>query len=271
MKLYPYSLTFTALITAITVSYAATSFSTAFDRSEGYIASGLDQSTQTSAAYFNEAPFAGGFYLPKGGKPELGTLLRDPRANGASAYYKIGAGSTLKAGATYSVTLDFTFEGMPEGIPSVDTFLGSVGFSTSSTSDKHAIHAGIKKSASDSNSAAGIYQFFVFGGGYAEALGGVSYAAIGDDRLDDNDLTDTLRMVLSLTKSATPGQFEAVAQLINLDTSDTVATITTTLTESAAYQSDLFGYFKSGSVKQEGNFDLFNVTAFSYTAGVATR
>jgi acyl-coenzyme A thioesterase PaaI-like protein len=98
----------------------------------------------------------------------------------------------------------------------------------------------------------------------------VSYAAIGDDRLDDNDLTDTLRMVISLTKSATPGQFEAVAQLINLDSSTTVATITTTLTESTAYQSDLFSYFRSGSVKEEGNFDLFNATAFSYTAAATT-
>ena len=271
MNPYRKILSRSALAAAITISPTATAFSTAFDRSEGYIASALDQSKQTSAAYFNEAPFAGGLYLPKGGNPELGTLRRDPKATGTTAYYKIGTGSALSNGSTYSVSVDFTFEGMPEGIPSVDTFMGSVGFSTSSTSDKHAIHAGIKKSASDSNSAAGIYQFFVFGGGYAEAMGGVSYAAIGDDRLDDNDLTDTLRMVLSLTKSATPGQFEAVAQLINLDTSDTVATITTTLTESAAYQSDLFGYFKSGSVKQEGNFDLFNVTAFSYTAGVATR
>jgi len=270
MKLYPYSLTFAAIITAITVSNAATSFSTAFDRSEGYNPSALDQSKQTSAAHFNEAPFAGGFYLPEGGNPDFGTLRRAPNATGASAYYKIGAGSALNAGATYSVTVDFTFEGLPDRIPSTDTFMGSVGFSTSSTSNAHAIFVGIKRNASGSNSAAGMYQFFVSGGGYAEALGGVSYAAIGDDRLDDNDLTDTLRMVLSLTKSATPGQFEAVAQLINLDTSDTVATITTTLTESSAYQSDLFGYFRSGSVKQEGNFDLFNVDTFSYAAAATT-
>ena len=271
MKLYPYSLTFAALLTAITVSDAATTFSTAFERSEGYFASALDQSKQTSAAHFNEAPFAGGFYFPEGGNPDFGTLRRAPNATGASAYYKIGAGSALTAGATYSVTLDFTFEGMPEGIPSTDAFMGSVGFSSASTSNTHAIFAGIKRNASGSNSAAGMYQFFVSGGGYAEALGGVSYAAVGDDRLNDSDLTDTLRIVLSLTKSATPGQFEAVAQLINLDSSTTVATITTTLTESTAYQSDLFGYFKSGSVKQEGNFDLFNATAFSYTAGVTTR
>ncbi len=271
MKLYPYSLAFAALLTAITVSDAATTFSTDFERSEGYFASALDQSKQTSAAHFNEVPFAGGFYFPAGGNPDFGTLRRAPNATGASAYYKIGAGSALTAGATYSVSLDFTFEGLPEGIPSVETFMGSVGFSTASTSNTHAIFAGIKRNASGSNSAAGMYQFFVSGGGYAEALGGVSYAAVGDDRLNDSDLTDTLRIVLSLTKLATPGQFEAVAQLINLDTSDTVATITTTLTESAAYQSDLFGYFRSGSVKQEGNFDLFNASAFSYTAGVATR
>jgi hypothetical protein len=270
MKLYPYSLTFAALLTAATVSYAATAFSTDFDRSEGYLASALDQSKQTSAAHFNEAPFAGGFYLPQVGNPDLGTLRRAPNATGASAYYKIGAGSALTAGATYSVTLDFTFEGLPESIPSADTFMGSVGFSTASTSNAHPIYAGVKRNASGSNSAAGRYQFFISGGGYAEALGGVSYAAVGDDRLDDNDLTDNLRIVLSLTKSATPGQFEAVAQLINLDTSTTVATITTNLTESAAYQSDLFGYFRSGSVKQEGNFDLFNATAFSYTAAATT-
>jgi hypothetical protein len=45
-----------------------------------------------------------------------------------------------------------------------------------------------------------------------------------------------------------------------------MATITTTLIKSTAYQSGLFGYFRSGSVKGEGNFNLFNPTAFSYTA-----
>jgi len=40
------------------------------------------------------------------------------------------------------------------------------------------------------------------------------------------------------------------------------------LTESAAYQSELFGYFRSGSINEVGNFDLFNVTAFSFTTGV---
>ena len=250
----------------ITVSNAATTFSTNFDRSECYFACGLDQSKQTSAAHFNEAPFAGGFYLPEGGNPVFGTLRRAPNAIGASAYYKIGVGSALTAKATYSVTLDFTFEGLHDRAPSTDAFMGSVGFSTSSTSNAHAIFAGIKRNASGSNSAAGMYQFFVSGGGYAEVMGEVSYTALGDDRLDDDEITDNLRVVFSLTKSATPSQFEAVAQLINMDTSDTVANITTTLTESTAYQSDLLGYFRSGCVKKEGNFDLFKVNAFSYTA-----
>jgi hypothetical protein len=59
-----------------------------------------------------------------------------------------------------------------------------------------------------------------------------------------------------------------VAQLINLESATTVATISTTLTESAAYQSELFGYLRSGSINEVGNFDLFNVTAFSLTTGV---
>ena len=269
MNPYRKILSLSALAAAITISPAATAFSTNFDRSEGYIASALDQSKQTSAAYFNEAPFAGGFYLPKGGNPELGTLRRDPKATGSTAYYKIGTGSAWSNGSTHSVSLDFTFEGMPESIPSVDAFMGSVGFSTSSTSNKHSIYAGIKRSASGTNSAAGVYRFFVSGGGYAESIGGVSYAAVGDELLDDNDLTDNLRMILSLTKSASPGKFEAVAQLINLGTGNTVATINTTLTEPTAYQSDLFGYFKSGSIREVGNFDLFNVTAFSFTMGVS--
>ena len=269
MNPYRKILSLFALAAAITISPTATAFSTAFDRSEGYIANALDHSKQTSAAYFNEAPFAGGLYLPKGGKPELGTLRRDPKATGTTAYYKIGTGSALSIGTTYSVSLDFTFEGMPEGIPSVDAFMGSVGFSTSSTSNKHAIYAGIKRSASGTNSAAGVYQFFVSGGGYAESKGGVSYAAVGDDLLDDNDLTDNLRMILSLTKSTSPGKFEAVAQLINLESATTVATISATLTESAAYQSELFGYLRSGSINEVGNFDLFNVTAFSFNTGVS--
>lgn len=265
MNPYRKILNLSTLAVGITISHTASAFNTTFDRSEGYIASGLDQSKQTSADHFNEAPFAGGFYLPEGGNPDLGTLRRAPKATGASAYYKIGAGSALTAGATYSVTLDFTFEGLPERTPITDAFMGSVGFSTSSTSSKHTIYAGIKRSATGLNSAAGVYQLFISGGGYAE-LNGISYVAVGDDRLNDKDLTDTLRITLSLTKSATSGQFEAVAKLINLDSSTTVATITTTLVEATAYQSDLYGYFRSSSIKQEGNFDLFNATAFSYSA-----
>ncbi len=269
MNSYRKILSLFALIVTITINPTATAFSTDFDRSEGYIASALDQSKQTSAAYFNESPFAGGFYLPKGGKPELGTLRRDPKATGATAYYKVGSGSVLAAGATYAVSLDFNFEGLPEGIPSADTFMGSVGFSTSSISNKHAIYAGVKRSASGSNSVTGVYQFFVSGGGYAENKGGFSYVAVGDDLLDDDDLTDNLRMILSLTKSTSPGKFEAVAQLINLESATTVATITATLTESAAYQSELFGYLRSGSINEVGNFDLFNVTAFSFNTAVS--
>lgn len=269
MNPYRKILSLFALTVAIIISPTVTAFSTAFDRSEGYIASALDQSKQTSAAHFNEAPFAGGFYFPKGGNPELGTLRRDPKATGATAYHKVGAGSVLATGATYSVSLDFTFEGMPESIPSADTFMGSVGFSTSPTSNKHAIYAGIKRSASGTNSAVGVYQFFLLGGGYAESIGGVSYAAVGDDLLDDNDLTDNLSITLSLTKSKSLGKFKAVGQLINLGTGNTVATINTTLTEPTAYQSDLFGYFKSGSIREVGNFDIFNVNAFRYTTEVS--
>ena len=100
MNPYRKILSLSALAAAITISPTATAFSTAFDRSEGYIASALDQSKQTSAAYFNEAPFAGGLYLPKGGNPELGTLRRDPKATGTTAYYKFGTGSALSNGAT---------------------------------------------------------------------------------------------------------------------------------------------------------------------------
>lgn len=257
-----------ALLVATTSSYATTTFSTDFDSSEGYVDGPLDQSNQTAAAHFNEAQFAGGFYLPYGASPNFGTLKRNPAAAGATAYYKIGEGSAFTAGNTWSVTLDFTLEGLPDMTPTADTFMASVGFSTSSTSNANSIYVGLKRKVSGPNSAAGLYQFFITGGGDAEVLGGVSYTAIGDDRRDDNDLTDNLRIALSLTKSATRGQFDAVAQLINLDTSTTVATITKTLTQSNAYQADLFGYFKSSSEKEEGNFDLFNANAFSYTTGV---
>ena len=60
MNPYRKILSLFALTVAITISPTVTAFSTAFDRSEGYIASALDQSKQTSVAHFNEAPFAGG-------------------------------------------------------------------------------------------------------------------------------------------------------------------------------------------------------------------
>ena len=264
MKSHRNYLILAALLVATTSSYAITTFSTDFDSSEGYVDGPLDYTHQTAAPHFNEAQFAGGFYLPYGSSPNFGTLRRNPTAVGATAYYKIGEGSAFTAGNTWSITLDFTFEGLPDVTPSADAFIASVGFSTSSTSNENSIYAGIKRKVSGSNSANGLYQFFITGGGDAEAIGGVSYTAIGDDPRDDNDLTDNLRIALSLTKSATRGQFDAVAQLINLDTSTTVATITKTLTQSNAYQADLFGYFKSSSEKEDGNFDLFNANAFSY-------
>ena len=65
------------------------------------------------------------------------------------------------------------------------------------------------------------------------------YSAIGDTVEDDNDLSDRLSIELKLTKSATSNAFNFVATLNNLDTSQSVALISDTISQSGAYTSDL--------------------------------
>ena len=158
--------------------------------------------------------------------------------------------------------MDFKFEGLATADPTLSTFMGSTGFSTSSTTTSNIMYAGIQKSAGQANT--NNYQFFIAGGGFSSS--NITYASIGDDTADANDQTDRLRITLTLTKSTTTDQFDATATLVNLDTSDTVATIAATLTRANAYSADLFGYLRSSGLVENNNFDLFDVDAYSYTA-----
>jgi hypothetical protein len=72
-------------------------------------------------------------------------------------------------------------------------------------------------------------------------------------------------MEFQVTKSATANEFNFVATLSNLDTAFS-ASITNTLTQSAAYSTDLYGYFTTGAQTESGNFDLFNAEAFEFSA-----
>ena len=256
MNPYRYSISFFTLLVAATTSFADTNFSTNFTGGEGYTSGGLD-----SSANFNELN-PGGMFLPSGqASTGFGTARRNPSARGATVFYTTGEGSAFNAGATWTTSLDFKFQGLPSTDPtgSSSIFMGSTGFSTSSTANANIMYSGIQKTSGQAGSTN--YQFFISGGGFSST--NISYESIGDDNADATDQTDNLRITFTLTKSATTNEFNAVASLVNTDTAQTVATIVATLTRANAYSSDLYGYFKASSLAADPtNFDLFDVDAF---------
>ena len=240
----------------IDTSFATVRYATQFEGSEGFQAGGINNS-----ANFTESS-AGGMYLPAGQAPVFGTLKRSPTAGSSRAYYNSGAGASFGVGATWSTTLDFTFEGLPNTAPGSTTLLVANGFSSSNTANANVMYAAIQKGGGQLQQ----YQFFISGGGFLQQ--NIPYADIGDDTLDSDDLTDTLRIEFSLTKSAIAGQFDAVATLTNLATNTIVATISKSLNRPDAYSpaKNLYGYINSGAVQEAGNFDLLNIDSFTYTA-----
>ena len=237
-------------------TFPAVRYATQFESSEGFQGGGINNSnnfTETSA---------GALYLPGGQAPVYGLLKRSPTAGSSSAFYNTGAGASFGAGATWSTTLNFTFEGLPNNAPGTTTLLVANGFSSSNTVNANVMYAGIQKGSGQLQK----YQFFISGGGFLNK--DIPYADIGDDTLDSNDLTDTLRIEFTLTKSAIAGQFDAVATLTNLDTNTIVATISKSLNLPDAYSpaKNLYGYINSGAVQEAGNFDLLNIDSFTYTA-----
>lgn len=238
----------------IVTTFASKRFSTEFEGSEGFNSGGINNS-----ANFNETT-PGGMYLPGGQAPVFGTLKRSPTAGSSRAFYNTGAGASFGVGATWNTTLDFTFEGLANTAPDDTTLLVANGFSSSNTTNGNLMYAAIQKGGAQT----GNYQFIISGGGFLQQ--NITYAIIGDDTLDSDDLTDTLRIEFTLTKSAIAGQFDAVAKLINLDTNTIVATISKSLNRPDAYSSDLFGYFNSGNVMESNNYDLLDIDSFSYSA-----
>jgi len=240
----------------IDTSFATVRYATQFEGSEGFQAGGINNS-----ANFTESS-AGGMYLPAGQAPVFGTLKRSPTTGSSRAYYNSGAGASFGVGATWSTTLDFTFEGLPNTAPGTTTLLVANGFSSSNTANANVMYAAIQKGGGQLQQ----YQFFISGGGFLQQ--NIPYADIGDDTLDSDDLTDTLRIEFSLTKSAIAGQFDAVATLTNLATNTIVATISKSLNRPDAYSpaKNLYGYINSGAVQEAGNFDLLNIDSFTYTA-----
>ncbi|MDG1300613.1 MAG: Ig-like domain-containing protein, partial [Opitutae bacterium] len=241
---------------AIESTFATVRYATQFEGSEGFQNGGINNS-----ANFTETS-TGGLYLPGGQAPVYGTLKRSPTAGSSRAFYNTGAGASFGVGATWNTTLDFTFEGLPNTAPGTTTLLVANGFSSSNTANANVMYAGIQKGGGQIAQ----YQFFISGGGFLQQ--NIPYAAIGDDTLDSNDLSDTLRIELSLTKSAIAGQFDAVATLTNLDNNTIVATISESLNRTDAYSpaKNLYGYINSGVVQEAGNFDLLNIDSFTYTA-----
>jgi hypothetical protein len=264
MKKLDFSIPAVALLFVATPCLANTSFTTNFTAEEGYTSGGIDQSVQTGAANFNEQ-FNSQFYLPGNTSPGYGTVRRNPTGNGANATYKVGDGADFAAGDSWTVSLDFTFEGLVNTAPASATTIMQLGFSTSATAISNNMFASIQKGTGQTE----VYQLIIFGqsgGGFASS--NFSYAAVGDDTANADDLTDLLRLEFTITETATAGTYSTLANLYNLDvdSSSTIASSSATLVRDNTADVDLFGYFKANMGNEADNFDLFNIDAFSYDA-----
>ena len=254
---------FVILVLATSLCLADTSFTTNFTGGEGYTNGALDQSNQTGAAYFNEQ-FNSQLYLPGGQSPGFGTLKVNPTANGANAVYKNGYGADFVEGDSWTVSLDFTFEGLVNTAPGSANTLMQLGFSNSGTGISSNMYASIQKGSIQTES----YQLVLFGengGGFASQS--FSYAAAGDDTADADDLTDLLRLEFTITESSTAGTYSTSANLFNLDvdSNTTIASAATDLTRSGTSDVDLYGYMKISMGNETDNFDLFQGDSFSYS------
>jgi len=264
MKKLDFIIPVVALLAAASPCLANTSFTTNFTGGEGYTSGALDQSIQTGAAYFNEQ-FNSQFYLPGNTSPGYGTVRRNPTGNGANAIYKVGDGADFAAGDSWTVSLDFTFEGLVNTAPASNTTLAQLGFSTSDTVISNSMFATIQKMDSQTDE----YQLLVFGqsgGGFDSS--NFSYAAVGDSTTDADDLTDLLRLEFTITETATAGTYSTLANLYNLDVDSiiSIASTSATLVRDNTADVDLFGYFKANMGNEASNFDLFNIDAFGYDA-----
>ena len=259
MKKLKRSLSLVISITTALVSHADISFFTSFDGAEGYVSAGLDKSIQTGMPHFI-VPGISGLYLPSGQAPNFGYVSKNPTASGPRAYYVNGEGADYVAGNRWTTTMGFDFEGLDATNPGSNVHLSAVGFSTSNSASANSMIAAIQKGATQTDQ----YTFYISGGGYDSVS--FNYSDIGDDPADADDLSDKLQINFSLVKSATANEFLATATLTNVDTSTTIATLNTTLSNSAAYNSDLFGFMNAGSITEVDNWDLFKMYDFSYTA-----
>ena len=242
----------------ISARFEAKRYSTNFEGSEGFINGAINKS-----ALFHEVT-AGGMYLPAGMAPVYGKLAKSPTAGGGNVINSVGTGASFGPGATWTTEIEFTFEGLENTAPgNPQPLITGLGFCTSPTAVTNSIYVGLQKNANMTEN----YHLFIFqsgGSGYINT--GLPYSAIGDDTADADDLTDKLKLSLTLTKSSTPNEFDVTATLLNLDTGATVKTFSHTITHSTAYSSDLYGFFKNGTVKEANNFDLLQMYAFDYLA-----
>jgi hypothetical protein len=266
MKKLDFIIPAVVLLVVATPCLANTSFTTNFTSEEGYTGGGIDQSVQTGAANFNEQ-FNSQFYLPSNTSPGYGTVRRNPTGNGANATYKVGDGANFAADDSWVVSLDFTFEGLVNTAPASTTAVMQLGFSTSAAGIANSMFAGIQKTNTQTDE----YQLFVFGqsqGGFGS--NNFSYADVGDDTTDANDLTDLLRLEFTITETATAGTYSTLAELYNTPSGNIIASTSATLVRDNTADVDLFGYFKANLGNESTNFDMFNIDAFSYDAfGVA--
>lgn len=251
---------FTSVSVLATSAYADINFSTNFSGAEGYTQGSIDKKVQPKVRIFTNE---GGLYFPKSQGPDFGVLRRNPTSQGARAILTQGEGSGFKPGSTWSTRLSYTFEGLPAMVMGgkAPVMLGGLGFTNSQTEVKELVYVGIQKTPQQSDN----YQFYVFGqGGGGFFVKNVSYDSIGDDLSDADDLSDTIAIDFTLTKSAKAGVLEFVATLSNLDKGTEVVSLSGELKAPKLYNKNLYAYVSSGAVKEDANYDLFNLHSLSY-------
>lgn len=266
MNIQSFKYLLVAFITTASLSFADITLETNFSGAEGYVSGSIDKSTQKANPYFKEsAQSKGSLYFPAPQSPEFGILRRNPTSGRAKMVCTRGEGSGFAPKGSWSTSIKFTIEGLSNAATGAKnaTMLGGVGFTNSNIEVDDLMFAGIQKNPQQTNS----YQFYVFGkGGGGFTSTNISYFAIGDSTTDADDLTDIIKIDLTVTKSARPNEFNYLAVLSNKDKGIAVATLTGTLKMPKSYNSSLFAYVSSGAIVEEGNYDLFNLHAFSYKA-----
>jgi hypothetical protein len=244
------------------LGFACLSFAdveTRFTGTEGFVFGKIDKSGQPDCPLFKEVT-PGSMYLPKRAAPSYGTLLRNPNVGSSKILTASGLKGWNMARMGLVLQLDFTFEGLPAQEGKQTVFLANLGISSASDNLKNPIYFGIQKPPKLTET----YQVFIItgqSGGFISQ--NVPYSFFGDSLTDADDLSSPLQMTFRLIPTSSGDALELTGVLVNRETKEELVLTETVQISTEAYK-EVFGFFGSSGQKEEGNYDLLNVTFFSF-------